>query len=47
VELADVQAEPMITTLDNRPAEILVGDRIPIRVIDVSAATAGACPSYR
>jgi len=44
VELADVQAEPMITTLDNRPAEILVGDRIPIRVIDVSAATAGAAP---
>jgi type IV pilus assembly protein PilQ len=41
VELADVQAEPTITTLDNRQAEILVGDRIPIRVIDVSAATAG------
>src|SRR5205814_1854481 len=30
VELADVQAEPTITTLDNRPAEILVGDRVPI-----------------
>jgi len=41
VELSDVQAEPTITTLDNRPAEILVGDRIPIRVIDVSAASAG------
>ncbi len=39
VELADVQAEPTITTLDNRPAEILVGDRVPIRVIDASAAT--------
>ncbi|HYU01317.1 MAG TPA: AMIN domain-containing protein [Gemmatimonadales bacterium] len=37
VELADLQAEPTITTLDNRPAEILVGDRVPIRVIDVSA----------
>jgi type IV pilus assembly protein PilQ len=37
VELADVQAEPTITTVDNRQAEILVGDRIPIRVIDVSA----------
>jgi len=46
VELADVQAEPTITTLDNRPAEILVGDRVPIRVIDVSTAgaTAGAVP---
>ncbi len=41
VELADIQAEPTITTLDNRPAEILVGDRIPIRVIDVSAAAVG------
>jgi type IV pilus assembly protein PilQ len=43
VELADIQAEPTITTLDNREAEILVGDRVPIRVIDVSStATAGA-----
>jgi type IV pilus assembly protein PilQ len=41
VELADIQAEPVITTLDNRPAEILVGDRVPIRIIDVSSATAG------
>ncbi|MEX2157384.1 MAG: AMIN domain-containing protein [Gemmatimonadales bacterium] len=41
VELADVQAEPTITTLDNRQAEILVGDRVPIRVIDVSAQSAG------
>jgi len=47
VELADVQAEPTITTLDNRVAEILVGDRVPIRVIDVATAggaTAGAVP---
>ena len=41
VELADVQAEPTITTLDNRQAEILVGDRVPIRVIDVSAVNTG------
>ena len=41
VELSDIQAEPTITTLDNRPAEILVGDRVPIRVVDVSAPTAG------
>ncbi len=41
VELADIQAEPTITTLDNRQAEILVGDRVPIRIIDVSAVTTG------
>ncbi len=39
VELADVQAEPVITTVDNRQAEILVGDRVPIRVIDASSPT--------
>jgi type IV pilus assembly protein PilQ len=46
VELADLQAEPTITTLDNRPAEILVGDRVPIRVIDASAGagTTNAVP---
>src|SRR2546426_8635560 len=46
VELADLQAEPTITTLDNRAAEILVGDRVPIRVIDASAAvgTTNAVP---
>jgi type IV pilus assembly protein PilQ len=44
VDLSDVQAEPTITTLDNRPAEILVGDRVPIRVIDVSATTTGNAP---
>jgi type IV pilus assembly protein PilQ len=41
VDLADIQAEPSITTLDNRAAEILVGDKVPIRVIDASAPTAG------
>jgi len=45
VDLADVQAEPTITTLDNRVAEILVGDRVPIRVIDVgTGAVAGVAP---
>ena len=42
VELADIQAEPTITTLDNRAAQILVGDRVPIRIIDVSAAGGAA-----
>src|SRR5260221_2013519 len=41
VELADIQAEPTITTLDNRQAEILVGDRVPIRGIDVSSVGTG------
>lgn len=47
VELADIQAEPTITTLDNRQAEILVGDRVPIRIIDVSSqagATGATAP---
>jgi type IV pilus assembly protein PilQ len=44
VDLADLQAEPTITTLDNRAAEILVGDRVPIRIIDVSAVTSSAAP---
>jgi type IV pilus assembly protein PilQ len=37
--LADLQAEPSIVTLDNRTAEILVGQETPIRVID--AGTVG------
>jgi len=45
VELADLQAEPTITTLDNRPAEILVGDRVPIRVIDAGAAGVAGQPA--
>jgi type IV pilus assembly protein PilQ len=47
LSLDDVQAEPTITTLDNRPAQILVGDRVPIRVIDVSAATTGGATAPR
>lgn len=35
VRLADTQAEPNIVTLDNRRAEILVGEETPIRVVDV------------
>ena len=38
VELGDVEAVPTITTLDNRTAQILVGDRVPIRVIDASSS---------
>jgi type IV pilus assembly protein PilQ len=39
--LADLQAEPTIVTLDNRRAEILVGQEIPLRVLDASAAGGG------
>lgn len=41
VEMSDVQAEPLITTLDNRQADILVGDEIPLRVVDASAQSGG------
>lgn len=41
VTLADLQAEPSITTVDNHTAEILVGDQVPLRTIDVSSTGAG------
>jgi type IV pilus assembly protein PilQ len=41
IEVADVQAEPIITTLDNREAEILVGEETPIRVIDAGSTGGG------
>ncbi len=41
VEMADIQAEPLISTADNREAYILVGERTPVRVIDATGA-AGA-----
>jgi len=40
MRLADLQAEPTIVTLDNRRAEILVGQEIPLRVLDASAGGA-------
>ena len=39
VSLSDVQAEPTITTQDNKQAMIRVGEDIPIRVIDANAPT--------
>src|SRR5450759_1620472 len=38
VQLADLQAEPSIVTLDNRQASIQVGQEIPIRVLDANTA---------
>ena len=42
VELSDVQAEPTITTQDNKAALIRVGEDIPVRVIDLAAAQQAA-----
>lgn len=41
-ELSDVQAAPVVTTLDNQEAEIWVGERTPIRVVDLAAGGIGA-----
>jgi type IV pilus assembly protein PilQ len=38
LELADVQAEPSITTVDNREALIRVGEDVPVRVVDFGSA---------
>jgi type IV pilus assembly protein PilQ len=40
VRLADVQAEPQVTVTDNREATLFVGERTPIRVVDVASAGA-------
>jgi type IV pilus assembly protein PilQ len=40
-DLSDIQAEPVITTLDNRKADILVGEETPVRVIDAAGAAGG------
>ena len=40
-QLSDVQAAPLITTLDNQEAEIWVGERTPIRVVDAGGGAGG------
>ncbi len=42
LRMTDIQAEPVITVLDNRQARVQVGERTPIRVIDAQAAGTGA-----
>lgn len=37
VELTDVEAVPMVHTLDNKEANLLSGEEVPIRVIDASS----------
>jgi type IV pilus assembly protein PilQ len=39
VDLSDVQAEPTITTQDNKQATIRVGEDVPVRVIDANGPT--------
>jgi type IV pilus assembly protein PilQ len=40
VDLSDIQAEPTITTQDNKQATIRVGEDIPVRIIDANSPTA-------
>ena len=42
IRLADLQAEPSIVTVDNREANIQVGQDIPVRVLDLSTQQTGA-----
>jgi type IV pilus assembly protein PilQ len=44
VTLSDIQAKPVVTVMNHRQAEIQVGQRTPIRVVDVGSvgATGGA-----
>jgi type II secretory pathway component GspD/PulD (secretin) len=41
VTLSEIQAKPVITVMNNREAEIQVGQRTPIRVIDAGTAGVG------
>jgi type IV pilus secretin PilQ/predicted competence protein len=41
VTLADVQAEPSVTVIDNQKANIFVGQRTPIRIVDPGSAAGG------
>jgi type IV pilus assembly protein PilQ len=41
-QMVDVQAQPQITTLDNLEAEVFVGEKTPIRVLDIGAETQAA-----
>lgn len=39
IDLSDVQSEPTINTKDNKKASILVGQEIPLRVVDANSPT--------
>jgi type IV pilus assembly protein PilQ len=42
VELTDVEAQPILNTLDNRPASLVSGEQTPVRVIDAASLGTGA-----
>jgi len=42
VQLADLEAEPLVSTADNTEANVLVGEKTPIRIIDVSSQGGGS-----
>ncbi|MGE0555234.1 MAG: secretin N-terminal domain-containing protein, partial [Gemmatimonadales bacterium] len=42
VDLTDVQSEPIITTKDNKLAKLLVGEEIPVRVVDAGSIGGGS-----
>ncbi|MEO5509100.1 MAG: AMIN domain-containing protein [Longimicrobiales bacterium] len=44
VSLSDIQAKPMVRTLDNYLARIQVGERTPIRVVDAQSAGGAGAP---
>jgi type IV pilus assembly protein PilQ len=41
-QLSDVQAQPVVTTTSNHEAQIWVGERTPIRVVDLGSTSVGA-----
>lgn len=41
LQLTDIQASPVVTVLDNRAAHIQVGERTPVRTIDLGATGGG------
>ncbi|MCI0432400.1 MAG: AMIN domain-containing protein [Gemmatimonadetes bacterium] len=42
ITLSDIQAKPVVTVMNHRQAEIQVGQRTPVRVIDAGALGGGA-----
>lgn len=41
LEYSDVQARPVLTTMDHRSAQVHVGERTPVRVVDAGSAVVG------
>jgi type II secretory pathway component GspD/PulD (secretin) len=41
MDLSDIVAAPTVTTMDNQPANILVGEETPVRVVDFGAGGGG------